>query len=575
MGTYSQPSRILDTSLSEFAKGVSDATSKALQTATVRKKQEDQLKLQYLKLQQKEAEREAKKREKRGQAVGKEIVEDVEEIRKGIGVTDLALTPPINQDYILLDPNAQRPTTTIPTTTGVGVPIDEQFKSLITSEWKGLIDVEPGSDEDIATKNLINRDKAEGISLLAALNATSEKLNIGDPNSPFDLEGNLIKPNRGQSGVLLYMDDPQLQTKVNFARDYTLGKDERFTLNSNEKELYIDYNDPIAGTVRLNNQSLTKGIKSTGSGLIYTTDSDSYTAWLDGLKKASNVNFRGITETQTTVETDEDRRRRVVTKVKNFDQAKAKLRDFVDNYIDTNGLKSNKSLTFAQNNWQMMGGPNPDDAKTYSWKATDKQKETAKKQLYLELEKKYFQDGVAINVTEEEKANAYNIMAQEQIESGALRLNALDDKVTTFKDKYFPGPIAVDTAGDYDIGFRTVFDNYNKLRDNNQRGAVDLLNLYRGEGAYANGKDIKKLMASAEVVDEQGNEVTNVEDDVIYKKSGNRYIAIPSLGSRYNFMLELDKVNPLTTPSVTRRALTMLEEENKVDANATPPLPGT
>ena len=57
MGTYSQPSRILDTSLSEFAKGVSDATSKALQTATVRKKQEDQLKLQYLKLQQKESDR--------------------------------------------------------------------------------------------------------------------------------------------------------------------------------------------------------------------------------------------------------------------------------------------------------------------------------------------------------------------------------------------------------------------------------------------------------------------------------------------------------------------------------------
>ena len=154
-------------------------------------------------------------------------------------------------------------------------------------------------------------------------------------------------------------------------------------------------------------------------------------------------------------------------------------------------------MTFAQNNWQMMGGPNPDDAKTYSWKATDKQKEIAKKQLYLELEKKYFQDGVAINVTEEEKANAYNIMAQEQMEAGALKLNALDDKVTTFKNKYFPGPIAVDTAGDYDIGFKTVFDNYDKLRKDNQRGAVDLLNLYRGDGAYVNGKDIKDLMAGA------------------------------------------------------------------------------
>ncbi len=336
MGTYSQPSRVLDTSFSNVGKEISDATALAIKNMNAANKKAIADK-QKLEKEKKRLELEEKKRQAK---IGGEETKKLADIEKELGKQEnLRLNPNVNKDSIawsatdgtlyktatsdynkyidiykknkaayddgtISDPTVYLPVIDeiqaanldvakyeeivaggLPTDLGgdevvdeVGINMEDQLVNGVKFLYSGLRDINPYSDDYEKQKQLINTFSQEGIEMVALINQTTQMINPYQPDSPFDQQGNLLDPERGVAGRYLFSDDPQANVILNFSKDYAFGINEgRFKLemDPSTKKPVVLYNHD-GKEYKLTKDDLQKAVQRTGQGVLGVTSQDQY-----------------------------------------------------------------------------------------------------------------------------------------------------------------------------------------------------------------------------------------------------------------------------------------------------------
>ena len=599
MGTYSQPSKILDTSLSQVGKTFQTATSNAMKAIRKNQIEEEKKLLEEQKRIQKEQLEAEKKQAKLGaeatEAVGKidkyteagsehaRLVPQVStgNIRIGIGtgIESISQEDYDKYNYIKSAKDDEEQVKRLSESglsasrfnelqkdleDEIGVSVEDQLKASVVGGYNSLAGINEASDEYQMVKRTINSDMQAGLNLLGYMNKATQLLQPGTPNSPYKEDGTIVFPAAGKSNVLLFSDDPQQEMLINAMRDYSFGVNTgRFAyMNGDNGDPYIQYTYDNK-KYNITSDELQKAISRHGGGLVNVTDKETYDKYLDGVKsiaESEGVNFKGLVKTYRTTYEQDGRKVTSTQKYKDFEEQKKKLRQAIEKDIEINGLRSaNGEKIYAQNIWQMSGGPDQDDKGTWAWKDTEEQKKKLVDQIYFEMEKAFFSD--------EEVSSAFNSREIAEGKANAAReyktQNAFSFTGDSGLAEYIKGGDAVlkkDKDGSYNLGLEAVINSWDMLQADNMKGAIEFLNHYNKGTKFASGKDLGITKAQ----DSEGNSV-DVKPGTIYEKTAQgKYVERKDLEDKRTYILELvgDAPGGLTT-KMAEEIIAGIKEDNE------------
>ena len=600
MGTYSQPSRILDTSLSKVGETFQTATSNAMKAIRESQVKEEKKLLEEQKRIKKEQLEAEKKPAKLGaeatEAVGKidkytesgsehaRLVPQVNagNIRIGIGESGVGYMTQEEQDtynHIMSGKDDNEKMDRLDNSNmsmsrfeqlqknledEIGVSVEDQLKASVVGGYNSLAGINEASDEYQIVKRTINSDMQEGLNLLGYMNKATQLLQPGTPNSPYKEDGTIVLPAAGKSNVLLFSDDPQQEMLINAMRDYSFGVNTgRFSyMNGDNGDPYIQYTYE-GKNYNITSDELQKAISRHGGGLVNVTDKETYDKYLDGVKsiaESEGVNFKGLVKTYRTTFEQDGKKVTSTQKYKDFEEQKKKLRQAIEKDVEINGLRSaNGEKIYAQNIWQMSGGPDEADRGTWAWKDTEEQKKKLVDQIYFEMEKAFFSD--------EEVSNTFNSREIAEGKANAAKeyktQNAFSFTGDSGLAEYVKGGDAVlkkDKDGSYNLGLEGVVNSWDMLKADNMKGAIEFLNHYNKGTKFASGKDLGITQAQ----DSQGKTV-KVKPGTIYEKtSQGKYVERNDLQDKRTYILELvgDAPGGLTT-KMAEEIMAGIDEDNE------------
>ena len=600
MGTYSQPSLVLDTSFSKASKAISDSTSKAIAAVQAQKNKEQQKALS----DQKKKEKEEKDKIQRDLLLNKEQQEIQKEVDKNILLTRKVTTgeltfgkdgygeegtvanltieqgekykeirsknlPPLELQAELtaagLDQEVYNALGNEP-----GEAIDDQLSNQMIANFSSLKDLDYKKEEYSQVKEIINIDRTKGIPLIATLYKIGEHTNPNNPGGPWTEDGLPLPPKKGKDGVPLYFtNEDQFDLKLNIAKDLSFGVNKgayKYINPGDGSDPFVRYTKSDGSTFKMTQEELSRSIERTGGAFIGTTSVENYNKYLDGLKSVASINFKGVAETYKKASEGEDNKVTATRKIRNLNKAKKDLRKFVDEQIETNGLGTTSYTgNIVQNNWQLMGGPieaKPGDPKptggvytlediknSYQWnRKSYAQKEIAKEKLYNDMYAKYMADE---NISFSEFETPLNSTIQRQDAKNLLTSAiSIPSSQRNFANNYFGTPIGQTQEGDINVGLESILTNYPKLKKDNFKGQLELLNMY-GNDKYMSGAD---LSSNQEIVDVNGNPIM-LNKSSLYIRSGNTYVQRKDLEAKDNFIRELRKVSGMATPTVLKESM--------------------
>ena len=600
MGTYSQPSLVLDTSFSKASKAISDSTSKAIAAVQAQKNKEQQKALS----DQKKKEKEEKDKIQRDLLLIKEQQEIQKEVDKSILLTKKVksgelrfgkdgygeegtvanLTIEQGEKYKEIRSKNLPPLELQAELTAAGLDqevynalgnepgeaIDDQLSNQMIANFSSLKDLDYKKEEYSQVKEIINIDRTKGIPLIATLYKIGEHTNPNNPGGPWTEDGLPLPPKKGKDGVPLYFtNEDQFDLKLNIAKDLSFGVNKgayKYINPGDGSDPFVRYTKSDGSTFKMTQEELSRSIERTGGAFIGTTSVENYNKYLDGLKSVASINFKGVAETYKKASEGEDNKVTATRKIRNLNKAKKDLRKFVDEQIETNGLGTTSYTgNIVQNNWQLMGGPieaKPGDPKptggvytlediknSYQWnRKSYAQKEIAKEKLYNDMYAKYMADE---NISFSEFETPLNSTIQRQDAKNLLTSAiSIPSSQRNFANNYFGTPIGQTQEGDINVGLESILTNYPKLKKDNFKGQLELLNMY-GNDKYMSGAD---LSSNQEIVDVNGNPIM-LNKSSLYIRSGNTYVQRKDLEAKDNFIRELRKVSGMATPTVLKESM--------------------
>ncbi len=600
MGTYSQPSLVLDTSFSKASKAISDSTSKAIAAVQAQKNKEQQKALS----DQKKKEKEEKDKRQRDLLLNKEQKEIQKEADKNILLTKKVKTGELRFGNDGFGEEGSVANLTIEqgekykeirsknlpslelqaelTAAGLdqevynalgnepGEAIDDQLSNQMIANFSSLKGLDYKKEEYSQVKEIINIDRTKGIPLIATLYKIGEHTNPNNPGGPWTEDGLPLPPKKGKDGVPLYFtNEDQFDLKLNIAKDLSFGVNKgayKYINPGDGSDPFVRYTKSDGSTFKMTQEELSRSIERTGGAFIGTTSVENYNKYLDGLKSVASINFKGVAETYKKASEGEDNKVTATRKIRNLNKAKKDLRKFVDEQVETNGLGTTSYTgNIVQNNWQLMGGPieaKPGDPKptggvytlediknSYQWnRKSYAQKEIAKEKLYNDMYAKYMADE---NISFSEFETPLNSTMQRQDAENLLTSAiSIPSSQRNFANNYFGTPIGQTQEGDIDVGLESILTNYPKLKKDNFKGQLELLNMY-GNDKYMSGAD---LSSNQEIVDVNGNPIM-LNKSSLYIRSGNTYVQRKDLEAKDNFIRELRKVSGMATPTVLKESM--------------------
>lgn len=600
MGTYSQPSLVLDTSFSKASKAISDSTSKAIAAVQAQKNKEQQKALS----DQKKKEKEEKDKRQRDLLLSKEQKEIQKEADKNILLTKKVKTGELRFGNDGFGEEGSVANLTIEqgekykeirsknlpslelqaelTAAGLdqevynalgnepGEAIDDQLSNQMIANFSSLKGLDYKKEEYSQVKEIINIDRTKGIPLIATLYKIGEHTNPNNPGGPWTEDGLPLPPKKGKDGVPLYFtNEDQFDLKLNIAKDLSFGVNKgayKYINPGDGSDPFVRYTKSDGSTFKMTQEELSRSIERTGGAFIGTTSVENYNKYLDGLKSVASINFKGVAETYKKASEGEDNKVTATRKIRNLNKAKKDLRKFVDEQVETNGLGTTSYTgNIVQNNWQLMGGPieaKPGDPKptggvytlediknSYQWnRKSYAQKEIAKEKLYNDMYAKYMADE---NISFSEFETPLNSTMQRQDAENLLTSAiSIPSSQRNFANNYFGTPIGQTQEGDIDVGLESILTNYPKLKKDNFKGQLELLNMY-GNDKYMSGAD---LSSNQEIVDVNGNPIM-LNKSSLYIRSGNTYVQRKDLEAKDNFIRELRKVSGMATPTVLKESM--------------------
>ena len=172
--------------------------------------------------------------------------------------------------------------------------------------------------------------------------------------------------------LLIETDDPLAGTKQSMLSDIYNGKNPyRFNVQAGPQGLSIKYKDEDGNDFNLKAQDYEKHV-SNGYNLIDTTNTDAYNEFMEGVSGVVFQNYNdNVTAEQISTFKDDLKTGKTTTTtdvIENFERANAQVKKQINAYVE-------KGAPITQNEWQLLGG-------TGVYRGTNDQKSDLKIKLY-------------------------------------------------------------------------------------------------------------------------------------------------------------------------------------------------
>ena len=613
--SYEKPTQILDTSLTQVVKGLDQNRAMLLAQVEARKKEVRASQKANLK-QQKQEEKEKRARNVREGKIRKGIDDNVAKFNSKFSDEYLTIndgTTPfvadengivtldrieitkdqLEQDYeayqaaLLKDPNASLQDINPIYEQGfdietiyneeVGGPLDD-IKATIETYWKAMAEVDEGSEEYMQYKKNIDDILRQAPGFVSILNTTVE-----GTSTAWDYDGNIIKPEANMPGLILYDGQPDFEIRQEAAKMIHLKqKQGRFKYVFKDGKSYMEYTSPTSyngkNKLLIEEEAYMNAVRNGDmGGLINVTDASFLeevveTVFDDGTENQYKklVTTSNLSETAT----DEEKKKVVRQRIKNYDNANKLLQTKVDAFIDSKGLASNYNPNLIQSNWQMLGGPDENETGGETvYEGTPEQIARAKKLLYEHVKRTKGGDtgiignGVTETILNEvENEDAIDLARGEGIKLNVKELN-----------EYLPNlqKTASGTDGKAGYSYDNLYANFKSLKANNGKGVLAVLNS-GGNGDYISGAQLKTKYPSIDLSDIDDAQL------YVYKSGSNKPTKVnPKVLKDFDiFLNEVNKSNSSITNKSHNAALKLIDRDQEIarlesdgDSNL-PPLPG-
>ena len=612
--SYEKPTQILDTSLTQVVKGLDQNRAMLLAQVEARKKEVRASQKANLK-QQKQEEKEKRARNVREGKIRKGIDDNVAKFNSKFSDEYLTINDAntgswssatgevydqveitkdqLEQDYeayqaaLLKDPNASlqdinpiyEPGFDIETIyhEEVGGPLDD-IKAAIETYWKAMAEVDEGSEEYMQYKKNIDDILRQAPGFVSILNTTVE-----GTSTAWDYDGNIIKPEANMPGLILYDGQPDFEIRQEAAKMIHLKqKQGRFEYVFKDGKSYMEYTSPTSyngkNKLLIEEEAYMNAVRNGDmGGLINVTDASFLeevveTVFDDGTENQYKklVTTSNLSETAT----DEEKKKVVRQRIKNYDNANKLLQTKVDAFIDSKGLASNYNPNLIQSNWQMLGGPDENETGGETvYEGTPEQIARAKKLLYEHVKRTKGGDtgiignGVTETILNEvENEDAIDLARGEGIKLNVKELN-----------EYLPNlqKTASGTDGKAGYSYDNLYANFKSLKANNGKGVLAVLNS-GGNGDYISGAQLKTKYPSIDLSDIDDAQL------YVYKSGSNKPTKVnPKVLKDFDiFLNEVNKSNSSITNKSHNAALKLIDRDQEIarlesdgDSNL-PPLPG-
>ena len=385
---------------------------------------------------------------------------------------------------------------------GIQFGIEEDLKYL----YGELANYDPNSVEYETIYGNIEQILDEAPVLVDLVNKTVES-NKG----AWNLNGQLLKPERGISGIALDDGAPEFDLRLEASKHIIFGtKQGRFSFESvgNKQpgfkgSSYILYTAEDGRQLKIGYNEY-KELVENGGGLIGSTDADPYDK---GIKKIWDQNKNAYSQlktksTNSLTNVEGDRKVTVRTIVQDFDNANANLEKSITEFVNKGGMNNVEGkipgYNYAQNFWQMAGGPDGSEDMRV-WKNTEKQKERLAKLLIQDIKREYASETSRTTYVNDREADTASVdIVNDIVNNNSISVTPeISEKY--FKNKNKP-------VGDrVKYGYQDIYDNYNSLSNNNFRGAAEVLTRIDRSNTknYVSGGDL-----NSKVIKDNGYKLT-------------------------------------------------------------------
>jgi len=557
MGTYRQPGLVLDKTLGMIPEAIEDMNSKIIKDVEAnraRKLKEEQDKIKK-DLKEAEAKRIIKKENLGLEAKVNQIDSVVDVNNQTIEVGEVTLRDETgNAVQYSLDPQSDnylggRPEYSLMSEQQISDAAKEivgeggielSMKTDLTYLVNELGKHEKGSPERDFIVSQITQMTEQIPVITSLVNSTSISA-----KTAFKFDGSIVPNKAGIQGTLLFDGQPDFDVRAAMERDILFSTNQnRFTTlmpgESPDGTSMLRYTNETGKSVNMSYKRYNK-LLGQGGSLMGVTKAKPFDDMLkavwtsrikshyDGVSKYNSQKYEEGTSTITARQT-----------IKSFDKANEVMQKEIGVWIDGGGLNSTQGsipgYNYAQNNWQMMGGPD-DDPKNRIYTGTPEQNARAKDLMNKSMKLAFGSEtsitnyGVTENEIREEKLTKLESAALSIAEKDGITLypfaagGSEDEKKAIKKKKLKEINIALGLPEEnIKIDLKDVKTHFSKLHEDNNLLAVNLLNSMNAspgtsEKLYYQGKQLslmKKLPAGADI-------------DATYKRVGASYESIDLL----------------------------------------------
>ncbi len=314
----------------------------------------------------------------------------------------------------------------------------------------------------------------------------------------YTFDGKILPNEAGQEGLLLYDGKPNWDLRAKMDKDIAFSTNPgRFTSImpndlTGDGTTAIRYRDENGQSLDISYKEY-KELLEQGGSLMGVTKREPYT---DMVKLVWNENIKSqyIKTKETYTDSQQKNNTKVTEKevITSYEEANENAKEQISNWIDSGGIDNKRGsipgYNYAQNHWQMMGGPNG-DAEMRVWNGSDKQKARAKELMWEDTKRMFGKEtsisNYGINEAEYKKSKLTKpeVAALKIAEEDGITLypfaagGSEDEKKAIKKRKLKEINIALGLPEDnVKIDLKDVKNNFSKLNADNNLLAINLLN---------------------------------------------------------------------------------------------------
>ena len=557
MGTYRQPGLVLDKTheivnkgIDETVKGLAKSMELNRQNALKQRKESEKRRIKERKLQIK-GEKEILETKTKNAQIGTVFTGDRQKTPKGqvfaidvntgkASLTDTKNLSDKNSPYYLGDVNST----------------DDELQDLVDNyvgeggiEWSMQTDLTFAVDQmakypyESPERDYYRNLSAQMIKEMPILTGIINN-NAQSNMKAYTFDGKILPNVAGQEGLLLHDGKPNWDLRAKMDKDIAFSTNPgRFTSImpndiTGDGTTAIRYTDENGQSLDISYKEY-KELTEQGGSLMGVTKRKPYTEMVE-LVWNDNIKSQYVKTKQTYTDSQQKNNTKITEKevIDSYEDANENAKLQISNWIDSGGIDNERGsipgYNYAQNHWQMMGGPNGDDDMGV-WTGSDEQKARAKELMWEDTKRMFGKEtsisnyGVNESEYKKSKLTKPEIAALKIAEEDGITLYPFaagaseDEKKDTKKRKLKEINIALGLPEDnIKIDLKDVKNNFSKLNADNNLLAVNLLNSMNASP----GTSGKLYYQGLEIADSlpQGADL-----DATWKKVGASYESIDLL----------------------------------------------